>query len=54
MKICAKETLVRLSIYQVSAAENLQRKNLYRKDHCQREDGSICPNITIVVLIAGT
>lgn len=54
MRSCAKETVVRLSVYQVSAAKILQHKTLYRKDHCQREDGLIHPNITLVFLIAGT
>lgn len=53
MKICAKETVVRLSVYQISAANILQHKTLYRKDHCQREDGLIHPDSTIVFLIAG-
>jgi len=41
MKFCAKETVVRLSVYLTHAAKILQDKALYRKVHCQRENGLI-------------
>lgn len=54
MKSCAKETLIRQSIFKINAYKILQHMALYRKDRCQRADGSIDPNIAAVLPIAGT
>lgn len=54
MKSCAKETVIRQSIFKINAYKILQHITLYRKDRFQRAGGSIHPNIAAVLPIAGT